>query len=431
MPLNNDINKENSLSKKNKPEKQTGTESRERRVSKKSVSDKVGPNSDTKLATAKDKELRQLDSDSVPKEVQTVEGVRTAKKLARKTGGQKPKSVAGHTGRSLKRLVPVKQSQGKSANKKTDLLCRYRKYKPDHSRKKRVPFSQVWWAYALSFALIAIGAYFISPYNRVSSIQVEGTYSISAKEVIAASNLKVGMSKLYAKEQEAAVARRIINQYPQIQAVTMSFNQKEQLILKVKEQRNVGMVQLQDFYYVVTENEQVLKRAYPEMLPNLPEIIDFTNQQVLQVARQLKTLPDDLLAQIKTVKNIERKDYPNRIVLELKDGNLVTGLLTQFADNFKYYPQVKANLKEKKGIIDMEAGIYFSEKTPLNDPFATSEEKEAYRKEKNLDPGEAPTTVELMPGMAIDPTSQSQDSLSTTDTSQTTNSRGTSTEDNQ
>ena len=44
----------------------------------------------------------------------------------------------------------------------------------------------------------------------------------------------------------------------------------------------------------------------------------------------------------------------------MKDGNIVKAIIPTLAEKMAFYPQIKAQLKERQGTIDLEVGAYFT-----------------------------------------------------------------------
>lgn len=277
---------------------------------------------------------------------------------------------------------------------------------PQKTAEKKKPRKRTWWPHKLkkkataprnssskrkaffilcSLPFIALGLvalFFLSSWNRVQTIAVKGQEVIDAKAIKQVAEVRPGMSKNYAKSLENVAARRLQNTFPEIKAVSFKLNEHNDLLITVQEQEVIGYVKKEDFFYPVMEEQQILNRSTPHQPDNRPLFIGFSDQEVLDMVQQFRGLPQGLLGQIASVENVESQDYPERLACRMKDGNIVTGLQGHIGENLKYYEAVVRDLDGKTGIIDMDAGIYFTEKTPLTDPFASRKEKEAYRAEQ-------------------------------------------------
>ncbi len=249
---------------------------------------------------------------------------------------------------------------------------------PKQKKKAKVPAKTRWAYYGFFIFLLLVASYLASPLNHVRNIQVRGTRQIKEEDLVRVSGLHPSMSLGRVESLQESAMQRINAAYPQVQSVNIQLDDQRNVLINVQEHRVVGYVKKKDFYYPVLENQMILDKALSEPDKQLPVFEGFDDGQILKLAEQLGKLPDRILQQIGSIHNISTADYPNHLALKMRDGNIVTGFMLKFVNYLQYYDQVLEILDGQKGLLDMDLGIFFTELTPANNPFASPEEKEVY-----------------------------------------------------
>ncbi|MCI5775446.1 MAG: FtsQ-type POTRA domain-containing protein [Aerococcus sp.] len=242
-------------------------------------------------------------------------------------------------------------------------------------------FSKAMAGYLLLF--IATGIVFAlwsSPLSRLSELAVDGNQLVSAKTVINDSGLHPDMSLLDTMTSAREVNDALQAKHSNIKNARLERNGRK-VTVEVQEYQPVAKAYINGKLYPVFENQKVLAIDAKAYLKKLPLLESFANGQVERLAEALMKVPEDVRTKIKRVTNIEDKTHPDRIALEMSDGNIIIGGIDHFAQRLGYYPNVLKELHGETGLIDMEVGIYYEPLTPLNNPYATDEEKEAYQKQ--------------------------------------------------
>ena len=207
---------------------------------------------------------------------------------------------------------------------------------------------------------------------------MSGNRLVADEQLLFTSGLKPNMSYLGIEKETPVVTERLRAQYPSVQKAQVIAEDNFSVRLNVQEFRAVGYIDKEDFKCPVLENQQTLTDPLPYGEQDVPNLVGFGEDEIPELASQLGKLSDDILAQIEEVDNVSDEIYQHHIAFKMKDGNIVVGFVESFAKRMQYYNQIVKSLKNQKGIINMEVGIFFEVKTPLTDPFASPEERERY-----------------------------------------------------
>ncbi|KAA9300872.1 MULTISPECIES: cell division protein FtsQ/DivIB [Aerococcus] len=284
--------------------------------------------------------------------------------------GQPKPQAKKKQGRRIKLWRSAKDQLGKPSQAKAR--------PPRKKQAAKVPAKTRWTYYGIFIFLLFVAIYLASPLNHVQGIQVRGNRQIKEEDLVRVSGLHPSMSLGRVDALQETAMQRINAAYPQVQSVNIQVDDQRNVLINIQEHRVVGYVKKKDFYYPVLENQIILDKAMAEPDKELPLFEGFDDGQVLKLAEQLGQLPDRILQQIVSIHNTSTADYPNHLSLKMRDGNIVTGFMLKFVDYLQYYDQVLEILDGQKGLLDMDLGIFFTELTPANNPFASAEEKEAY-----------------------------------------------------
>ncbi|MDO4670270.1 MAG: FtsQ-type POTRA domain-containing protein [Aerococcus sp.] len=227
-------------------------------------------------------------------------------------------------------------------------------------------------------ALCLGGVLWLSPLTHVSAYQVSGNQHLSKETILKDSGLHAHMTWPWVMQQGNEVNRRLQKTHLNVQNATLE-RKGRTVIIKVQEYRPVAKIFKKDTLYPVMENQTILPKDSGGNLDQLPLLESFTPQGVKALSEQLGHLPQDVVKQIKRVTNIETNNQSvGRIALEMRDGNIIVSFINVLGERMAYYPDVKKQLGDKQGLINMEAGIFYAELTPENNPYATKEEKSSY-----------------------------------------------------
>lgn len=255
-------------------------------------------------------------------------------------------------------------------------------YRYVKTKKQMTPRNKRWilGTGSLLCLIIIFSAMWLSPLNRIRSIEVVGNKTMTAEAVVEASHLYPNMDFWTIKGEQATVKNTLTKTFGSIRNITLEKGNNHAVIINVQEYRTVGYVKKNDFYYPVLENQTILSVPTAYVDENVPLLTDFDDSKALVLSQELAKLPDEVLKKISEIVLL-KDNHENHIGLKMKDGNIVVGYIDTIAERMQYYSQIVTELDGKQGLLDMEAGIYFTTLNASNNPFASDEEKAEYKEQ--------------------------------------------------
>lgn len=288
-------------------------------------------------------------------------------KFKKKAHSKSKEKSSVHTDQESNSYLPVelqekKDKQSKKAPKQTSWLQRIVLLAP------------------FIIAMIIAG-YYVSPLNHVASISVQG---IEEQDGLNIFPLKEQMSVTQLKNRTGEIEQTIVNQNPSVKSATISVGNWNQITLNVSAYRQIGYIQIADFFYPLLENDQILDTPLPTLEKALPlfEGYDISNEdqrvKLTETVKTIASLPDDVIQQIDLITYMGDENNEDRIAFQMTDGNVVIGFINTIGEKMSYYNGIASQLDGQIGLIDMEVAIFFTELNAGNNPYASKEDKAAY-----------------------------------------------------
>lgn len=229
--------------------------------------------------------------------------------------------------------------------------------------------------------VLFVAGYYASPLNHVASIRVDG---IEEADSVKLYPLKEGMSITDLNHSKADVEQAIVNQNPSIKSATIQVADWNQVAVNVSAYRQLGYIQIADFFYPMLENNEIIDQPLPSLEKELPlfEGYDISNEdqraKLTDTVKAFSSLSDDIIQKISLITYTGDESNDDRIALQMTDGNVVRGFISTIGDRMSYYNGIASQLEGQTGLIDMEVAIYFTELNDGNNPYASAEDKKAY-----------------------------------------------------
>lgn len=248
--------------------------------------------------------------------------------------------------------------------------------------KKRVPWLKRIILLTPFIIALVVAGYFASPLNHVASVSVNGVND--DEETVVLDPLSESMSVYQLKQRIGEIEQTIVNQNPSVESATVTVEGWNNVVVNVSTYRQLGYIQIEDFYYPVLENNQVLDTPLPSLDKDLPLIEGFDisddkqKEKFTETVKAFSTLPDDIIQQISLITYTGDEDNADSIALQMVDGNVVVGFINSIGDRMSYYNGMLSQLDGQTGLIDMEVAIFFTELNDGNNPYASEEDKAAY-----------------------------------------------------
>lgn len=212
----------------------------------------------------------------------------------------------------------------------------------------------------VNIIVIGILAYFISPLSKVDSISVEGTQVVYDQEVINQSGLRSGETVLQVMGSFDAVEKELEANIPQVADASVYLNGINEIVVNIKEYSTVAYIAQDESYLRVLENGTVLDDEFAVSIGNQPVLSKFKEGETLNMMiAEISKLNLPILNLISEIELVESRSNPLFIRVYMNNGNRILSTIPTFSEKISYYPQMVQAVEGRKGIFDMEAGVYF------------------------------------------------------------------------
>lgn len=219
--------------------------------------------------------------------------------------------------------------------------------------------------------LILVFGYFISPLSKVGTISVEGNQDVYVQEIIDESRVIIGESVLKTRQKFPEIEKKILNQLPQISSAKLIINEMNNIVIQVDEFKTVAYIVEEESYLRVLENGRVLDNLYTISIGNQLVLSKFKEGEALNsMIEELKKVEGPILNLISEIELSATNKNPLFIQVYMNNGNRILSNIPDFSEKMPYYPKMVQAVEGKKGVFDMEAGIYFT-------PFIDGETEES------------------------------------------------------
>lgn len=213
----------------------------------------------------------------------------------------------------------------------------------------------------INLLIIIIMSYFISPLSKVSTISVEGNEAVYDQQIIEESGIRSNDSILELMRQKERTAENIVQNLPQVSESSVEVSGFNDVIIQIKEHNTVAYIAQDNSYLRVLENGTVLDEEYNISIGNQPVLTKFEEGEVLdQMIEELSKVDRPILNLISEIELVTDRENPLFIRVYMNNGNRVLSLIPTFSEKIPYYPQMVKAVNGKKGVFDMEAGVYFT-----------------------------------------------------------------------
>ncbi|WP_235046365.1 cell division protein FtsQ/DivIB [Bhargavaea cecembensis] len=206
----------------------------------------------------------------------------------------------------------------------------------------------------LFLLLLAVLLYFQSPLSKVREIRVEGAALQNEEEYIKASGIRTGDALWGFSSGEA---EQSVTRLAGVEGAEVVREDFRDVVIRVDEFKTVALVQRESGFHPVLADGSVFGRA-SETPPPAPILAEFgEDEQMKKMVGELEKLPASITSLISELKYTGE----GSITAFMTDGYEVRGVISGFADKMEYYPSIVSQLTEEgKGVIDLEAGVYFT-----------------------------------------------------------------------
>ncbi len=200
--------------------------------------------------------------------------------------------------------------------------------------------------------------YYVSPLAKLAGVTVTGTQKVSAATVAKEADFTADNDiwpQFIKRNQHLAAVKQA---EPRVKSVSVAIKDFNHFVIDVKEYQEVAVLAHNNLYSPILENGVVLTENMKNPTEKMPILENFKDQQlILQVLKAYQGLSQQLQEAVSQIKYAPTAGNQELLQLFMNDGNQVIVNISNLADQMKYYSQVAKDM-EKKGIIDMEVGIF-------------------------------------------------------------------------
>ncbi|MCY9807610.1 FtsQ-type POTRA domain-containing protein [Lentilactobacillus senioris] len=217
---------------------------------------------------------------------------------------------------------------------------------------------KVGWPFVV-FLLLLIGVltYLVLPISSINDVIVHGNRYTSSTNIRKKSQA-LGQKSLVVFGQTKQIATRITKSDSRIQSVVAKVTGPQQVTLTVKEYPVIGYLYADGGYQQILQSGTILNSKVLNPKDGYPVLKKFKKADVLRrVIKQYRKIGPTIRANINSISSSPTTTNPDRIYIQMSDGNQVYATIDTFGTKMAYYPSITSKLKNKS-VIDMEVGAY-------------------------------------------------------------------------
>ena len=252
-----------------------------------------------------------------------------------------------------KRSAAAQQRQQKKKPSKTHVGNKIRgiKIKRYVSNGERVLKLVILFSLNLLFMI-----YIISPLSKINTLHVTGNHDLTKEQVEKNTNIYPGRFIWGVYLTRHQLIKQAVRKNPQIKSLRIEVTGPQSLRISVKENALLGTAVMNNDTYAVLADGQ-LQRTKTADNGIAYKRFDGHKKALAATATQLGKLKPAIRNGISSVSYQPTKEYPDRVIIYMRDGNTVYGDLNTIGAKMGYYPAIAASMKNK-GIIDLQVGAY-------------------------------------------------------------------------
>nr|WP_234982471.1 FtsQ-type POTRA domain-containing protein [Limosilactobacillus caccae] len=204
--------------------------------------------------------------------------------------------------------------------------------------------------------ILLLMLYIISPWSKIDQLTVTGNNDLTVKQVEKETKIYPGrfIWGVYLERQKITREAKLNN--PQIKDLQITLEGPQAMKIVVKENALLGTAVLNNDTYAVLANGH-LQRSRVATNGTAYKRFDGHKTALEKTASQIGKLKPAVRNGISSVNYQPTKEYPDRLIIYMRDGNTVYADINTVGDKMAYYPGIAASMKEK-GVIDLQVGAY-------------------------------------------------------------------------
>ncbi|AEB72957.1 cell division protein FtsQ/DivIB [Lentilactobacillus buchneri] len=206
--------------------------------------------------------------------------------------------------------------------------------------------------------ILLVMIFMISSYSRVKKVTVSGNEIVSDQQIKAFSPVKKGTSLFAVWGKTDKLAQSLKQRSRRMQSVKMKLVNFNQVKIKVEEYPTIGYLFVHGGYQPILKSGVIIKGKVLNPKAGFPVLKKFQNPKKLRrTIKQYRRISPPVRAVMNTISFSPTKSNPDRIFIQMSDGNKVYASISTFGDKMDYYPSISSKLKVKS-VINLEVGAY-------------------------------------------------------------------------
>lgn len=217
---------------------------------------------------------------------------------------------------------------------------------------------KMWPLVLLITVILLVMIFMISSYSRVQKVTVTGNEIVSDKQIKGFSPVKKGTSLFAVWGKTDKLAQSLKQRSMRMQTVKMKLVNFNQVKIKVEEYPTIGYLYVRGGYQPILKSGVIIKGKVLNPKAGFPVLKKFKNPEKLRrTIKQYRRIDPPVRAVMSTISFSPTKSNPDRIFIQMSDGNKVYASISTFGDKMDYYPSINSKLKVKS-VINLEVGAY-------------------------------------------------------------------------
>ena len=248
-----------------------------------------------------------------------------------------------------------------SKDKNKEKKSKIKKEKKPKTPKPPIRSVHIWRAVSilvLSFLILILSIYLLTPFATLKHIEVTGTVQTNADQIKEASGIRDSdytISLLLNKDKHA----ELIKSNHWVESATIQYKFPTKFTIEVKEFGIVAYsVSGENYYPILSSGEIESTAVSPSDLPETFISVLFTNEeQVKTLISELSEVSSEIKDAIDKIELAPSKVTSDLLKITMHDTDEILVPLSELGKKLPYYSKIKPQLTVPSGI-DMEVGIY-------------------------------------------------------------------------
>ena len=218
--------------------------------------------------------------------------------------------------------------------------------------------------------VLIVAGWRMLPMHYVNGVTVSGNTYVASENIIASTGIENWFTVKDVMAQRKTVENNILQANPLISSVTLQRNNWAAINLAVEERQVVARLKEGNQWIPVLDNGMWGEISHQLSTQQTADLMSYpillaTSQsgKLTELTTMLKDTPAELRQQIETIQLSQDANKPMALEAKMKDGNTVKAITSTFNQKMKYYANMVTAVGNRKGIINLEVGAYF---TPYN-----------------------------------------------------------------